>query len=100
MSRRSRFTWLPRLLWGLTLAAATALFLLVLVPPLLDNGWGRTEGGSRLLTLFARDATLRRTALASALGLIVTACVFFRPLSPAGSRPNEPRRPPSDVVGA
>jgi hypothetical protein len=32
-----------------------------------------------LFRLFADDATVRRTALASALGLFVTAWVFFRP---------------------
>ena len=38
---------------------------------------------SRVVTLFARDAAVRRTALASAIGLAATACIFFRsgPLS-------------------
>ena len=63
------------------------------------GGWG--SGGppagdlaSRALALFAHDTTLRRTALASAAGLVATAFVFFRP--PYG----RPPRAPTDVIGA
>jgi hypothetical protein len=68
-----RRSWLTRLLFVLTLGTAVLLVLLVLLSPLLDNGQ------ARLLALFARDAAVRRTAVASALALVATACVCFRP---------------------
>jgi len=86
---------LPLLYW-VTLAAAAVLLGLVLLCPALD------VGHFRLLGLFARDPAVRRTALAAAIGLTVTACVFFRP--PASARvtepvkPTRPTQPP--VVGA
>ena len=75
--------WIARLLYRVTLALAASLILLVILSPWLDNrvSW-------RLLAVFAQDKTLRRTTLASSLGLIVTACVFFRP-------PGAARRVPS-----
>jgi hypothetical protein len=76
--------WLWRCLFWLTCGAAAALVLLVVLAPWLE-GW--VEGGSdwgRLLGLFAQDATVRRTSLASAAGLVVTASVFFRPAATKG----------------
>jgi hypothetical protein len=81
----------PRLLFGLACAVSAGLLGLVLLAPLL-------AAGPTWLGLFAHDATVRRTAVASALGLLVTACVFFRP-PPASSRSNR-RRPPPGAVGA
>ncbi|MFO0807071.1 MAG: hypothetical protein U0746_00445 [Gemmataceae bacterium] len=82
-------------LFGLTLVAATGLLAVVTIAPFLDRGGEMPENvGLRVLTLFARDTALRRTTLASALGLVVTAFAFFRP---PGTRPP---RAPSDVVGA
>lgn len=66
--------WLPRILFGLTVALAMALTSLVFLAPWLSQ----TDDGP-LLALFARDAVVRRTSLASAFGLLVTAYVFFRP---------------------
>jgi hypothetical protein len=86
-------TPLPRFLFRLACATAAMLFLLVLAAPWLDTG----DGAPGLLALFAYDATVRRTTLASAVGLLVTACVFFRP---PGQVPPPRRRPPSDVAGA
>ena len=82
----------PRLLFGLACVASAGLLGLVLVAPLLAPGpaW---------LALFAHDAAVRRTAVASALGLLVTACVFFRPPPGASARRNR-RRPPPGAVGA
>ena len=57
----------------------------------------RLGPSSRLLTLFAEDATVRRTALAGALGVLVTGSVFFRG---PDDRPRKRRPPPSDAVGA
>ena len=75
MPTRFGSVWLPRFLFRLSLVLATGLFLLVLLAPLLDNG------SQYLFTLFAKDATLRRTAIASAIGLTATAAIFFRPKS-------------------
>lgn len=68
---------------------------LVIVTPFLTPG--DTSLGGRLLGLFATDVTVRRTALASAIGLVVTACVFFRP-SPLDKKKKVKQPPP--MVGA
>jgi hypothetical protein len=87
----------PRVFYWLGLGAAALLFLLVALAPLVDNET------SRPLALFAHDVTLRRTTLASAAGLVVTACVFFRAPAPAEPAPasKTPRQPPpAKIVGA
>jgi hypothetical protein len=94
---------LQRCLFRLTIGGAVTLIVVVFAAPLLDNGSPPAHGWSRLLALFARDATLRRTALASTVGLIVTACVFFRPPGGFRSRTRKPKPtkpPPPTVVGA
>ena len=68
---------LARLLFLFTVLAAVVLAALVMVAPWLDaesvpSGW------ERFLAVFAGDTIVRRTALASAAGLVVTAFVFFR----------------------
>ena len=65
---------MTRLLFWTTTALAGFLLALVLIAPLLDYESALPD----VWTLFARDAALRHTCLASAVGLIVTACVFFR----------------------
>jgi hypothetical protein len=90
---RSWFAWL---LYRLLLLISAGLILLVIVSPWVEN-----TVTSRVFVVFARDTTLRRTALASALGLIATAYVFFR--SPGPVRRESPKaspRPPSDMAGA
>jgi hypothetical protein len=84
------------------LTLSVLLIVLVIVAPLADNGEAQPAGWARLLALFARDAAIRRTTIASALGLIVTACVFFRPrLRPAPrKRKRTPAPPPPSVAGA
>jgi hypothetical protein len=105
MPGRFHLPWLPRLLCRLTVAASAILFLLVLLAPLVDNGEAQPDGWRRVVCLFARDAALRRTAVASAVGLLVTAGVFFRPsdaprpLVRKRKHPG-PRPPASDVAGA
>jgi hypothetical protein len=69
----------PRLLFLLTVLLAVVLAAMVLVSPSLDVNPQDHDAGSRLLAVFAQDAMVRRTALASAAGLLVTAFVFFRP---------------------
>jgi hypothetical protein len=87
---------IPRLLFGLAFVLSLGLILLVILAPLSDNG------EARVLALFAHDPATRRTAIASAVGLIVTACVFFRP--PSRPAPRKRRRatapPPPSVAGA
>jgi hypothetical protein len=80
-----------RLLFWLTCAASAGLLGLVLFAPVLAR---EPRAAPRWLVLFATDAALRRTAVASALGLIVTASIFFR-VPPKRNRP----RPPG-AVGA
>jgi hypothetical protein len=105
MPRSLRRFWIPWLLFWLTLAVAAGLFLLVFAAPLMDNGQPRPRGWSRWVAVFARDGVLRRTALASGLCLVVTACVFFRPpgrLRTGYTRhPRSPKTPPpGDIAGA
>jgi hypothetical protein len=66
-----------RLLFALGLLLAGLLVALVVVAPLIDTGEA-TNGWRKVVALFGNDAGLRRTSLASAAGLVVTACVFFR----------------------
>jgi hypothetical protein len=94
MRKRLREKWLPRLLFVLTAASALGLLLAVVLAPLVDGGPG--TDGPQLVRLFARDAVVRRTAVVSGLGLLVTACVFFRP-SP-DKEPQKGKRLPSDPV--
>jgi hypothetical protein len=90
--------WLPRLLFRVTLVAAAGLLILVLGAPVLHP-----HVSSRFVATFAQDSTLRRTALASAIGLTVTACVFFRS-APVPTRvapkPRGKLPPPPDLAGA
>ena len=53
-------------------------FTLVVAAPLLQRGDRGPGEAARLLAVFAHDATLRRTAIAVAMGLLATACIFFR----------------------
>jgi hypothetical protein len=88
-------------LFYLTLVISGGLIALVLLAPLLDNAEEKPEGGQRVLAVFARDGALRRTALASAAGLAVTACVFFRtPRAPRPPRVPRSSSPSGPVVGA
>ena len=84
----------PGVLFALCLALAAALVAGVVVAPYLDGGGPAEETGGRLLTLFARDVIVRRTALGGAAGLVATAFVFFRPPY------SRPPRAPTDVIGA
>lgn len=65
-------------LFVLGLLLALGLVALVVAAPFAEEA----GSGGRIVALFAQDSGLRRTCLASAAGLVVTACVFFR----SGSR--------------
>jgi len=86
---------LPRLLFWLCLICAAVLVALVLATPALDgsSAW-LPEGARPVVRLFAQDATVRQTAVASALGLVVTGFAFFR------GPYLRPPRAPTDVIGA
>jgi hypothetical protein len=104
MSDYPRAPVLPRLLFVVTVGCAALLVLGVACSPWLDQEEARPEGWLRLVAVFARDRTVRRIAIASALGLLVTAGVFFRPPRLARRKrkeDNPSRRPPGGgVVGA
>jgi hypothetical protein len=95
---------LPRLLFWFNLSLAFALLALVLLCPLTHNGTDQANGLARLLALFAHDGTLRRTALASAAGLAVTAFLFFRTSAPnpapAASKPERKSSRTPPIAGA
>jgi hypothetical protein len=76
-----------RALFAAACAAALLLCGAVVAAPWLDRS---VSHGGRLLALFAHDGAVRRTSLAGAAGLVVTACVFFRG-GPRRPRPR-PRR--------
>jgi hypothetical protein len=95
MPRKHR---LPRLLFLLACTVAGLLVAGVLLAPWLDDVGRAQDGWRRVAALFARDTTLRRTSLASAVGLVVTACVFFRAYPPQAGLHRRRRR--SSGVGA
>src|SRR5262249_21046510 len=76
MWREVRDYWLPWLLFAVAMTAAVILILLVVVMPFAVD---YVPADIPLLPLFAGDATVRRTSIGGAIGLIVTAFVFFRP---------------------
>lgn len=91
---------LPGVLFCFTQTAAIILIALVFLAPLLNNGEEPTAGWRRLLGLFAGDVAVRRTAVASAIGLAVTANVFFRPRRTGPMSTEAGSRTPGNVVGA
>lgn len=103
-ANRGRFPFsASALLFGLNLLLAVSLVTLVLLAPLLHAQAATWTGWSRLLLLFDQDAAVRRTALAAAAGLVVTAWVFFRApvtIRAAVPRPVRVHVTPSNVVGA
>lgn len=74
-------TWGQRLVARFCLVCAVALAI-VLAILLLAAPWlpviPSAEFGNRIILLFAEDTIVRRCAVVSALGLWVTAVVFFR----------------------
>jgi hypothetical protein len=91
------------LLFRLAVLASAGLIVMVFLSPLLDNGAESPRGVARVLAVFARDAAMRRTAVAAALGLVVTACIFFRTPADARAlwrRSKPPRTPPQSIAGA
>jgi hypothetical protein len=75
---------LNRILFLFTTTLALALALLVFLSPYQIN-----DSAPDWLRLFAEDLVIRRTAVVCAIGLFVTAMVFFRSRSP--------KAPPTDT---
>lgn len=95
--------WLPRLLFLITVLLSLGLAAAVFISPLLGAD-ERAGLWSDMRSMFAGDMTVRRTAVASAIGLMVTAWIFFRTraTSDAGhkSAKKAHRPPPGNVAGA
>jgi hypothetical protein len=91
---------LLRLLFGLTWAVAALLVLLVVAAPWLEPSEPTEDVWGQVLALFAHDAAVRRTSVAAALGLVVTAHVFFQPTRPPGPPHSPHQPPPSNMAGA
>jgi hypothetical protein len=83
MSAVSPQPWLPRLLFRTCMALSGLLVSFVLLAPLLPLDSSHSQM-TKLWHLFANDDTLRQVAVVSAVGLWITAAVFFR-----GSRQEE-----------
>src|SRR5690349_17391904 len=95
MWQELRDYWLPLMLFVGTLLVAVVLLVVVLVMPLVAE---YLPFSSRLLKLFLEDATVRRTSLAGAIGLIVTAFVFFRPSASMLTRKSSSKKSPHDTM--
>jgi hypothetical protein len=93
MFERLRDVWIPATLFCLSLTAALGLAGAVIAAPWLAS----EEMSHPLIELYARDVAVRRVSLVSALGLAVTAFVFFRP---ASWRKPKDRPDVSSVAGA
>jgi hypothetical protein len=95
MLQELRDYWLPLMLFAGTLLVAVVLLVLVAVMPFLIE---YVPISMPLFALFAKDATVRRSSLAAAIGLIVTAFVFFRPNASVLARKSSSKKPPSDTM--
>ncbi len=89
MMERIRNHWLPWLLCRFFLLIAGLLILLVLACPFLDDGRRSPGRGRHWVEMFANDLAVRRTAIASSVGMAVTAWIFFRPKPETGNVPSD-----------
>ena len=95
MWQELRDYWLPLLLFaGASLISIALVVLVVALPYVLEH----LPFAHPLLDLFAEDATVRRSSIAAAIGLLVTAFVFFRPNASVLARKAASRKPPSDTM--
>jgi hypothetical protein len=93
MWQELRDYWLPLMLFTLTLLVAALLLVLVVAMPFVAEYFLISN---RLLSLFVADVTVRRASIACAIGLIVTARVFFRPNALA--RKSSSKKSPHDTM--
>ena len=95
MLQELRDYWLPLMLFVGTLFVAAVLLVLVAVMPFVAEEFLVSKP---LLKLFANDTVVRRSSIAGAVGLIVTAWVFFRPNASVLTRKPAAKKPPSDTM--
>src|SRR5262249_3754428 len=99
--RRFLSYWIPRFCFVAAVAVALFLILLVCLAPLVHVRIGTGTPSLHAVWLFATDVTLRRTSIASAIGLFVTAFVFFRvPGMPRRRMPELEVSPAQRIAGA
>jgi hypothetical protein len=95
MLQELRDYWLPLMLYcGIMLVAIVLLAVVTALPFLIED----LPFAHPLLEMFAEDATVRRTSIAGAIGLVVTACVFFRPNRTMPPRKASAKKPPADTM--
>jgi hypothetical protein len=98
MWQELRDYWLPLMLFGGVLLLAILLLGAVAAAPYLIDF---VAGPHEILKLFAADTTVRRASIAGAIGLIVTAFVFFRPNASVLGRKSAARKSgPDSMAGA
>ena len=95
MWQELRDYWLPLMLLAAALIIAATLLLLVALMPVLSEYLPFTNS---VLDLFVTDTTVRRCSMAGAIGLVVTALVFFRPDRSALVRKNPSKKGPEDTI--
>jgi hypothetical protein len=95
MWQELRDYWLPLMLFGGVLLFAILLLCVVAAAPYLLDA---IPDAHEIIKLFAEDATVRRTSIAGAIGLIVTAFVFFRPNTSVLGRKSSGRKPGNDTM--
>jgi len=91
---RLRHVWLPRVCFLGAVALALALVAVVVAAPWL------APSDSYVFALFAHNSGVRGAAIASAVGLLVTACVFFRGSGARGEKRSPREPPPGNMAGA
>jgi hypothetical protein len=94
MWQELRDYWLPLMLFASVLLIALLLLILVAAAPYLLE----VADPHDMIKLFAEDATVRRASIAGAIGLIVTAFVFFRPNASVLARRSTARKSGSDTM--
>jgi hypothetical protein len=95
MLQELRDYWLPLMLFsGIMLVAILLLAVVTAMPFLIEE----LPFSHPLLAMFAEDATVRRTSIAGAIGMVVTACVFFRPNGTMPARKASAKKPPADTM--
>ncbi len=97
MLHQVRDYWLPLMLFGGAIVAAIVLFALVAAMPIVIE---HMPIRSATLAMFAEDGTVRRSSIAGAVGLIVTAFVFFRPNTAVLARKTSKKTSQDFMAGA
>jgi hypothetical protein len=95
MLQALRDTWIPLTLFVATLIAAVVLLALGIATPYVIDF---LPSEIRLFELYAEDAVVRRVSIASGIGMIVTALVFFRPSTSLWPRQGAARKPSADTM--